>query len=299
MSKRNDIHSPKNIIVTDYEFVALEYIKIGGTTGDIMVDCDILSYNRELIRQHMAKTGGTYSNHEHKGNCQICSANCVYTALFYHEKTNVYIRTGMDCAEKLDMACNAEDMLAFRTALKMAHDLAKGKRKALDTLERKDLQSAWKIYTSVYGTKAEVTTTWNELKNEERIIVDIVGKLVKYGEVSDKSLNYVDGLLGKIFNRATIEAERKLAYDKAQSITAPSGRTQITGKVLSIKMKETAFGMIHKMLVENISEGWKVYGSVPSKVDITVGNTIEFDAVVTVSDNDTKFGFFSRPPSAV
>ena len=36
-------------------------------------------------------------------------------------------------------------------------------------------------------------------------------------------------------------------------------------------------------------------GTEPSAIEATVGDRIRFDAAITVSDDDPKFGFFKRP----
>ena len=60
---RTDTHRPSAIIPDDYQYVACECIK---TEGDIEL-CDLQHENRQIIREHMAQTGGTYSKHEHGG----------------------------------------------------------------------------------------------------------------------------------------------------------------------------------------------------------------------------------------
>ncbi|MCP4994759.1 MAG: hypothetical protein GY934_13410 [Gammaproteobacteria bacterium] len=67
---RRDIHRPSAINVEDYEFVALECIKI-----EFFGDC-------ELARRE--RTGGKWSSHAHGGNCHICGAWMGYSVAFYH-----------------------------------------------------------------------------------------------------------------------------------------------------------------------------------------------------------------------
>jgi hypothetical protein len=279
MSKRTDIHRPSAIDVNEYEYVAFEYIK----TEDLG-DCGFLKSERAIIKAHMDRTGGTYSRHEHGGNCHICGAHAIYTVLFYHELTNTYIRTGQDCAEKLEFAIGG-DMNAFRTALKDALELQAGKRKALAVLTEAGHEAAWPIYTA------------NEYQvgGKEETIIDIVGKLVRYGSVSEKSINYLGSLLYQIANRATIEAERKAQTDAAAPV--PSGRIVIEGIVLTTRVDDTPYGTVTKMLVQH-DTGWKVWGSKPSSLNVTRGARIRFTATVEASPTDLKFGFYSRPSKA-
>jgi hypothetical protein len=294
--KRSDVHRPSVLVPSDYEFVGFEFIKIGYLSGDIMGDCEFLRAERETIRRHMTKTSGTYSRHQHGGNCHICGASAIYTVLFYHALSNVYVRTGQDCAQKLEMSVDG-DWNAFRTAMKAVQELHAGKRKAMDTLDREGLLAAWFIYISVYGTKNEITKSWSELPEEETIVVDIVGKLVQYGSVSERTMKFLVSLVDKISRRVELLAERKAKHEAAEALPLVAGRTTIIGTVLSVKTKSTPYGDTLKMLVEH-DTGWKVYGSVPKGLNTKRGDRIEFDAVVTISKDDNKFGFFSRPTKA-
>lgn len=279
MSFRNDVHRPSEIIPSDYEFVAFEYLKnddgFADTIGAILV-------NRALIQEHMKKTGATYSRHAHGGNCHICGAHAIYTALFFHPKSNTYIRTGLDCADKLECG-DAED---FRSGVQRGLEAKAGKNKAQKFLELRGMEKAWEIYLNPKETD----------KYEEITIRDMVGNLVKYGSFSDKQTNYLGILLDKISKRAIIEAERKAAHDAAAEIPKSETRMTVTGTILAIKTKDK-YGnpyFQNKILVQHES-GYKLWGSQSINMIIAVGDKIQFDAKVKVSDNDPKFGFFSRP----
>jgi hypothetical protein len=285
MSKRTDIHRPSAINPDEYEYVAFEFIPIGKFTGDIMADCEFLQQERATIQRHMKETGGTYSRHEHGGNCHVCGAHAIYTVLFYHRITNTYIRTGQDCAEKMDLAVGG-NYDVFRTSVKNALDHQAGKQKAQAILERDGLSSAWAVYKAYeYGQP-----------KQEEIVADIVGKLVQYGSVSDKSLNYVRSLVNQIENRAAIEAQRKAETDAAAPV--PTGRITIEGIVLTTKNVDSAYGPVVKMLVQHDS-GYKVWGTKPGSFVTKRGDRISFTATVTSKPEDLKFGYFSRPTNAV
>lgn len=310
--KRNDVHRPSAINPADYQFVALECIKIEG-----LGDCYVIQEQREILRAHMARTGGTYSHHEHGGNCHICGAAAVYTILFYHEASNSYIRTGGDCADKLDMSYDG-DMNAFRKTITDAREAQAGKKKAAALLTDAGLEAAWTLYTSPAqlqdcDTCAQIAAqavehfyhrcTAYEPK-EEQTIRDIVGKLVKFGSISEKATAHIARNLQWIAERparlAKREEERQAAAD------CPAGRVDITGEVLSTRQDDTDFGTVTKLLVRD-DRGFKVWGSRPAMrtgVDehgmntydcAEKGDRISFSAVVTVSDKDIKFGFYKRP----
>lgn len=97
---------------------------------------------------------------------------------------------------------------------------------------------------------------------------------------------------------AEMEAERKardLAHENAEAVK--SGRQVIRGTILSMKMKEHRFGETLKMLVQD-ERGFRVWGSVPSRVDVARGDSIEFTATVEQSADSETFGFFKRPAKA-
>lgn len=294
--KRTDVHKPSNIDPKDYEFVGQECFKIEG-----LGDCAYVLQERLKIKEHMDRTGGTYSSHEHGGNCMVCgSVNATYTVLFYHSKTNTYVRMGTDCATKCDMG-NEADFRSFRTGIKNALEFKAGKEKAKAILEKEGLSKAWSLYSDMMM----ISGSWDGIPKEEQTVTDMVGNLVKYGNFSDKQVSYLKVLLNRIDTRPVREA--KIQAERAAAKDCPSGRVGISGVVLSVKMQETDFGSIQKMTVK-AEDGFVVYGTVPSSLGIlTVGNDqrllqygdlIRFVATVTPSDKDTKFGFFKRPTNA-
>ena len=284
---RKDIHRPSAIVPADYEFVAFEYIKIDA--GDILGNCAILQAEREIKKAHMDRTGGKYAQHEHGGSCMVCGANAIYTVLFYHTLTNEYIRTGQDCAAKMEMPYDEIRYNAFRKGITDHRLQVAGKRKAEVLLNDKGFGAAWTLYTE---TNPEVTT---KFQYEERTIVDIVGKLVKYGSASDRATNYIGVLLKKIEERAVIEAKR--AAEAALAADCPEGRVTVEGEIVSMRMQDGYYGSTMKMLVVD-KTGYKVWGTVPSNITVERGSHVKFTAMVEPSKDDPKFGFFKRPTKA-
>ena len=279
MAKRSDIHRPGAIIPIDYDYVGQKCIKI-----ESVADCVLANVYRKEIEAHMARTGGSYSTHDHGGNCDICGAYCIYSVVFYHALTNTYIQCGGDCAQKMEMPCNARDISMFRTACLEAQELMAGKRKAQAFLADKGLSAAWPVYSGDYCEKYEEST-----------IRDIVGKLVKYGNISPAQTALIGTLLAKIAGRAQIELDRQAAHDAAKDV--PVGKIEIVGTIVATKLAETLYGGILKMIVVS-PDGWKVYGSVPHSLLVEVelrGQTVKFSANVGQSPTDRKFGFFKRP----
>ena len=284
--RRTDIHRPAAILPEDYRFVAFEAIKIEG-----IGDCIVAQMNRERIRADMARTGGTYSRHAHGGNCMVYgNANAIYTALFYHAPTNTYVRMGQDCAAKVEMGLDRAAFTRFRDGVHQWQEARAGKRKAEGALTERGLAEAWALYTAPGASYT---------RYEESTIVDIVSKLVRFGSISDKQYAFIERLLVKVRDRARTDAER--AVETAAALPIPEEivgkRATVIGKVLSVKVVESAYGGQTKMLVKT-DAGWKLWVSVPSHVAIERGHRVKFDARIERSNDDPKFGFGSRPTNA-
>ena len=293
--KRTDTHRPSAINPEEYEYVAQEVMKIEGL-GDVYA----VKFNRDTIKAHMSSTGGTYSKHQHGGNCMCCgSVNAIYTTLFYHHPTNTYVRFGSTCAEKLDMG-NVNDFRAIKKAIKDAREAKAGKQKAAAILSDNGLDRAWELYNMGDDMDAMVaagaaivekggvksaTTDWS-------ILVNIVGNIIKWGNPSEKQLNYLKVLVDRIANMTAIRA--KWAAEKEAALEVPEGRIEVEGAVLKVEERDTFYGLVWKMTVKS-DDGWIVWGSVPNTLNVKRGDRIRFKGTVTKSDNDPKFGFFKRP----
>ena len=290
-TNRNDIHRPSMINPAEYVFVAQELIPIGRYSGDILGDCMFLQSERFRLRAHMERTGGTYSNHTHGGNCMVCgNANAIYTVIFYHEPTNSYIRMGSDCAEKCELG-DPDAFAMFRRNADNAYNAFAGKRKAQMVLAENELSAAWEIYTNSF-----VAGTGLIYKYEENTIASIVGNLVNYGSLTGNQISFLKKLFAQIESRDAIAAKREAETAAAKEIPTFDGRVEIEGVVLSHKYdSENAFPG-YRMLVQH-ADGWKVWGTAPDGVE--KGQTIRFSASVIVSRDDKKFGYFKRPTKLV
>jgi hypothetical protein len=288
MSKRTDVHRPSAINPSEYVFVALGYQ--GPSMG-------VVDEHRRIFMEHMKSTGGKFAHIEREsGGCDVCGAACLYTARFYHEQSNTYITTGLDCAAKLDMG-DAILFRNFREQVKAGLEAAAGKAKAQRILADAGLSRCWDIYTAEYHTlPRDRNGNWFF---EENTIRDIVGKLVGWGSISEKQTDFLARLLTKIDERAARQAQREAEAAAAKPLPAFEGRVTVVGKVLTTKVVESPYGESIKMLVQH-ADGWKVWGSVPSNlpIDDIKGSTVQFDASIQKSDQDDKFGFFKRPSKA-
>ena len=287
--RRTDTHRPAALNPSEYEYVAPEQVR-GVQQGDLAA-CEFQLAMRERIRQHMARTGGTYSHHSHGGNCMVCgNAMATYTVLFYHRPTNTYVRMGERCAEHVDASYDRSECAALRREHKHYAEFLAGKTKAQGVLAAAGVADAWAIY--------ETAGQWpdDNCASQRHTVRDIVGKLVRYGSVTDKQLGLIGLMLTRIADAPAIEARR--AAERAAAADAPKGRHTFTVIVLSRKVQESDFGDVTKMLVRHES-GWRAYGTEPRAIEVKRGDVLSLTATFEPSEKDTKFAFFARPIATI
>lgn len=265
MTTRNDIHSPKNLKPADYRHVlAFAY---AGTDGDPAVNMRELTELRRAFPFFRKPSG--------KGGCDVCGAHFRYGSAFRHV-SGEHIVVGWECAEQID-----------------AHggDLANSREAVLRTLER-----ARKLFARRIALRAFVKGATPELRRalrcEHRIVQDIRGRLIQWGQVSAAQEVLVLKIAREEAEKATRPAEVK--------VPAPEGRQVVRGEVVSVKAHESAFGTTVKMTVKVQAEGgvFLVWCTVPSGFSVARGNQVEFTATLTRSDRDAGFAFGKRPTGA-
>ena len=282
---RTDIHRPSAIEPDEYEFVCFDYMgtaDLGAVTA--------LSSERETFTAHQALTGGRCSGHEHGGSCHVCGAWAIYLCRFYHAKTNTYISTGADCAEKMHEG-EAHRFRAFRSSIHDARDRAAGKAKAQALLEDENLGQAW----AIYGRRNEPAAPAHF---EEMTVADIVSKLVRYGSVSDKQTAFLHKLLAKITERPAREAARQAEDAAAAPVPVGTDRIDVEGVILTIKSVESQYGITDKCLIK-AAAGWKLWVTLPGDIGgANRGDTVALSCRVEASTDDPRFGFGKRPTRA-
>jgi hypothetical protein len=113
-----------------------------------------------------------------------------------------------------------------------------------------------------------------------------------------------DFLMGDIYKLQRLAAQktqeerdaRDMAHSRGEDVA--EGRQVITGLVLALKWQSSQYGDTLKMLVQD-DRGFRVWGSVPSSLEVNREERVQFTATVQQSDKDPKFGFFKRPTKAV
>lgn len=141
---------------------------------------------------------------------------------------------------------------------------------------------------------AKTRTAW-----EITTLTDIWCKVERYGDVSTKQVEFVESLLTRLTaaEERLAEREAQAANLQAEGVEVPTGRIVVEGEVVSTKWVDSGYGSTQKMLVKN-EAGWKVWGSVPSSIEVDKGTRVRFTATVERSNDDSLFGFFKRPSKA-
>lgn len=288
--KRTDIHRPSAIVPDDYDDV--------GFLPKVEFDnFEFVRMERQRINKHMERNGGHWE-HPSSGSCAVCGNVQAETHIvFWHRPTNAYIKVGETCADKLNFSRGVKfnefrsKMKAARKSAVEALKLKAGKLKAAALLAEWKMKAAWVIYETGYSLENQ----W-----AENTVIDIVVKLIRYGSVSDKQQAFIRKLLEQIDNRATVEAQRKVETAAAAPAPVTDERIWIEGEIIAIKKQESDYGWVIKLLIKT-STGWKAWGTCPSilnDAELAKGQHVGFMARFQRSDDDPKFGFFSRPTKA-
>ncbi len=300
---RNDIHSPKNIVPADYEFVAM-----ASRSEDVSPDVEFCN--------HRHLTGATFSNHQTNGGCDVCGTQHMDYAIFHHLPTNKYITTGMTCASYLDSqlddafkaqgkkrrAANArmmrrQSLVAVMPAKSIAYiDKIMGdnwsNKMMLDILTAAGIEESPEEWTN--------TCYWGKhLWKQADIIRDIAGSATKK-DLSEKQVAFLVAMTERMPYTVDKYNARKAeeAARKAMLNPVVEGRGVISGEVISVKFQENQYGGSLKMLVMD-DRKFKVWGTVPAALeDVARGDHVTLTATLVKSDDDDTFGFYSRPAKA-
>lgn len=201
--KRTDIHRPSVINPEEYEFVAMS----GGHCCSLD-DALYMKEERQRLWDHMETTGAIFSEHDHGGTCYVCGAWAKLMAIYYHKSTNSYIKVGETCSDKMSVGL-AINFNAARRSINDAKKAHAGKRKAQITLNELTLEKAYEIFSTVNSYTCP---------KEESLVFDVVSKLVRYGNISEKQVDFLKKLLYQIENREEIKKQRELEKELAKAL---------------------------------------------------------------------------------
>lgn len=280
---RNDIHSPKNIVPEDYRYIA-SFHNGEGKGFVIPINMDFVMELRRDRKRDFANI--------HGGNCDcdICGRAYNQGEIWEHVPTKQLITLGHMCAMKYDLCANDQEYAHQKAASILA---AKKKRK--NEIRAENIEE---ILSENPGLK-------EALELDHTVIRDINFRFSMYGAISEKQIEVVLKIANQIANR---EKNRLELID----IPAP-GRQTIIGKIVSTKWKQYQFGynrateVLQGLIIVSSPKGkWKTWGTISNKFKNLLGEydsfekemlnkIVQFDAVVSVAENDPKMSFFSRP----
>ena len=269
--KRTDPHRSGAIIPVDYVRVlwyALATVVEGWPQPAFAVDIVVKMFHDPIIK--WSPFGGL-------GHCSICGARYIYGEVWKHEPTGEHIHVGHICAAKYEF-------LADRSEWEAWHETQKRER-ASAILKRERAAARDAFYELHPGLKEAF-----DLKDQHEVLRDMAHRLMQFGSLSEKQVQFALTLADRIRNPPPPE----------RHIPAPTGRTFVQGKIVSIKSYDSQFGSALKMTVkvETPEGSWLVWTTVPSSLmdsDVELrGKTVCFTANLT-RGNDPHFAFGKRP----
>jgi hypothetical protein len=320
MAQRTDKFRPSVIDPSKFVLVSQHYLGPIGEDLENSGICEEMAEEQRLLEEHQAAHPGfTVAGHKWPGQCDCCGARYLWGSTFHTAESNTYISIGNICAGKLNLG-DPNAMKSFREQVntwKIHNERVAAARKFA---AENGITAALDLYLS--NAKADP-----QLSDYDRFphntLVGMMGKLVRWGNISEKQVSFAINLLAQIADQPRKLAEREARDANRKPIPAFIKRATIEGVIVSAKFQEggyTSQGFFQpsavKIVVEHV-DGWKVWGTAAGELTDAIrefsnksyldgdeqaallkGKRVKFDARITVSDNDSKFGFFKRPTKA-
>lgn len=263
MTNRTDVHSPKNLVTEDYEYL---YAWDSRQPG-----CLVGIAQSEAWREWHSK--GPVHEDVSSSQCTHCGAHLRYVALLRYVPTGQYLYVGETCLDNRFGRATSD----FQKLRKQA---------ALDAKEQR-IVKAWAEY------KATHEADWDALAaSTNPFVIDVLSKGRRYGNLSDRQLDAIVRSIAK-------DLEPK--PERAPKVPVPEGRQTITGRIVKVAVQRNDFGSryVITVVVTTPAGEFAVWGTHPSAIQkAEPGDTVTFVATVERSDRDESFGFFKRPIKA-
>lgn len=285
---RTDIHRPSEIRPEDYEFVTC--FGLSTTDGGFRIPSYGIDYT--IVLRKKAKADGVEFSpiHDALNTCDVCGAWFKEGAVWRHVPTGDYLTLGHTCTAKYEIGSAIYDAArrAAGNAKKVSFEKARRRGWFLANIAKA---------REFLKTEPELKAALRENRGH-KILKDMTEKVLKWGELSDRQIEFAMKLAHEVRNPPPPDPE-------AIPVPVTDARTKFEGVVVATKWKP-GYGYnapdVLKMIVRVAGEGgaFKIWGSVPSSIlaDIERGDTVEFYAKVEPSKDDPAFGFFSRPTKA-
>ena len=308
---RNDIHSPANVIPSDYAYVGSfdQWPSVGAFVSPVRADYDtVFGTVNALTWEHAEYTAGRRligndGVHLHHvgdanvepslsggANCDHCGARIRYVTVYRHTPTGKVVAVGNDCAGNTFDCCSRRDL-----------DVKRLRERAATAAERNRVFGQASKFCEATCPELTEWLLSPAAKEVGGIFADLSEKLRRFGSLSEKQVEFARKLLREHFERqrngGLTDRQVEFAKEKEAAADCPKGRVEITGTIVKTEDRYTEYGAVTKMVVKADS-GFAVWLTMPSGLDAGKGDRIAVTVTVTPSDKDSKFGFGSRPSKA-
>lgn len=288
---RTDIHRPSAIVPLDYDYLGVFY-QGGSEDMEFAYRGDHQELDQILGDNWWELIGVPDGNYKTKNTCDHCGANFAHGVIYRHRPTSELLVVGHICGH--DTLLPATDRAGQRKKLneRNAARHASLRRNREYREAHPELIAAFALaheerFEGCYAAQWHVST-----------LLDIERRFTSSSpELSDRQADFVlklaEELPGKLEDQARRDAEKAAAEDVPED-----GRQTVTGVVLKAEWRENEFGGSLKITVKD-DRGFVVWGTAAAAIaDVEKGQRVTFKARLSKSDNDPKFGFFSRPTAA-
>jgi hypothetical protein len=275
---RTDVHSPKNLVTEDYEYVYAVDNQLPGKWVAMMETEEGRAFQRSLMNfAPETSDRGIYM-------CHHCGRRIRYAAFMRHVPTGKMIVIGEQClGNRFELA--TADFHRLRKAAELDRKAQRIKKAKIAFVEdNPDL--AW-----LNDDELPDVVAWNDF------VWNVKGKFQRYGELSQKQADAIRRIY-----EGSVRQQEKRREEKAQEHWIPvpvtDERIEITGVILSTKWVDNDFGGNLKMLfkVETEAGNYKLWSTVPNKLsDYENGQRLTLKLRVERSRDDEFFGFGKRP----
>lgn len=271
---RHDCHRPSEIVPADYNYLFSYSMPFQGLPMGIFWD-------KAQDAFFGAKSFGEPFRLS-LCNCHVCGSAFTHGDLWKHIPSGQVIAIGHQCAEKYSLCADRADWRRVK-----ASEIEKAEKERLrqESKERRE-----KVLTENPGLV-------NAFELDNQITRDIKERFERHGYLSDKQIALV--------LRLHEQAQQREA-DKESYCAAPTGKTTVTGEIISTKYHDTDFGCTPKMTVkvQNGDKFFLVWSTIPAAIaDSTPmlrdlrGSHIQFTATLSTG-RDHHFAFAKRPSKA-
>lgn len=288
MTKTPTVHNPTNFEPAHYivenvldNRLPRWYMGWGcASTYHAIVD----AWKAEMI----ATFGENYQSKIHK--CVHCgNGNVRWITVTRYIPTGEIVVFGSDCTERLGFANRMEFKLAQ----------LKKKAAAFDAAFRVWNKRA-KFLAANPAFDAAITNYYNNpVHTNNSFVRSVLGNLDKYGNVSERQMTTVMESLTKDRAMLTTKIAQQIAIAaKPVEIKgdAPTGRVEVTGEVLSVKLYDSYMGGVVKKMLLKLANNARVFVTVPAIAgDIRRGDTVTVRATFKPKPEDKSFAYGSRP----